>query len=101
MVLQVGADARQVILDTLPDGWSPDGKRILDFGAGAGKVLRHLLDEAHARAELERPVRDDTALLAHGVLTPRLRAEARLAAVEELLLPCANALTSGSFAAAA
>ena len=40
-----GADARQVVLDTLPDGWSPDGKRILDFGAGAGKVLRHLLDD--------------------------------------------------------
>lgn len=54
-----------------------------------------------ARAALEEPVRDDRALLAHGMLTPQLRAEARLAAVEELLLPCAQALTSRAFAAAA
>ncbi len=49
---QLGAEARQVILDTLPDDWSPKGKRILDFGAGAGKVLRHLVDD-WSDAELE------------------------------------------------
>ncbi|MDQ3588155.1 MAG: class I SAM-dependent methyltransferase [Actinomycetota bacterium] len=43
--LQLGADARQVVLNTLPDDWSPDGRRVLDFGAGAGKVLRHLLED--------------------------------------------------------
>jgi hypothetical protein len=46
-----------------------------------------------ARAELARPARaEDAALLAHGILTPRLRAEAKLAALDELLLPCARAL---------
>lgn len=50
--LQLGADAREVILETLPSDWSPQGKRVLDFGAGAGKVLRHLIDDWSA-AELD------------------------------------------------
>jgi SAM-dependent methyltransferase len=49
--LSLGADAREVILQTLPGDWKPDGKRVLDFGAGAGKVLRHLIDDWSA-AEL-------------------------------------------------
>ncbi len=43
--LQLGRDARRVVLDTLPEDWSPSGKRVLDFGSGAGKVLRHLLED--------------------------------------------------------
>jgi hypothetical protein len=54
-----------------------------------------------ARADLEKPELHGGTLLAHGMLTPRLRAEARLAAVEELLLPCAEALTSLPVARAA
>ncbi len=32
----------------LPDEWSFDGKRILDFGSGAGRTLRHFHTEAAA-----------------------------------------------------
>lgn len=59
-------------------------------------------DEPGGGAELAKPARaEDELLLAHGILTPRLRAEAKLAAVEELLLPCASALAPRPFVAAA
>jgi SAM-dependent methyltransferase len=41
-----GMALRRAILDVLPDGWSFEGKRVLDFGCGAGRVLRHFLSEA-------------------------------------------------------
>jgi SAM-dependent methyltransferase len=42
---EVGRDASRVILETLPEGWALEGKRVLDFGSGPGKVLRHLVPE--------------------------------------------------------
>jgi SAM-dependent methyltransferase len=50
--VELGEHARQTILETLPGDWSPEGKRILDFGVGSGKVLRHLLDD-WSEADLE------------------------------------------------
>jgi SAM-dependent methyltransferase len=48
----VGAQLRSVVDEALPDGWDWAGKRILDFGAGSGRTLRHFADEAvHARFE--------------------------------------------------
>jgi SAM-dependent methyltransferase len=47
----VGRDSRTTILDLLGDGWSFQGKRVLDFGCGSGKVMRHFLPEA-AECEL-------------------------------------------------
>jgi SAM-dependent methyltransferase len=41
-----GLDIRSQILELLPRGWSFQGKRVLDFGCGAGRTLRHFLDEA-------------------------------------------------------
>jgi SAM-dependent methyltransferase len=47
----LGAETKAAILELLPDGWDFAGKRVLDFGCGAGRTLRHFLDEAE-RAEL-------------------------------------------------
>jgi SAM-dependent methyltransferase len=43
-----GAERKRAILDLLPEGYSLDGRRVLDFGCGSGRVLRHLLAEAEA-----------------------------------------------------
>jgi SAM-dependent methyltransferase len=41
-----GRAIREEILRLLPAGWSFEGKKVLDFGCGAGRVLVHFLDEA-------------------------------------------------------
>jgi SAM-dependent methyltransferase len=43
---QVGAKRREQILRMLPAGYELEGRRLLDFGCGAGRTLRHFLDEA-------------------------------------------------------
>jgi SAM-dependent methyltransferase len=43
---QLGAETKSVLLSLLPDDWSFAGKRVLDFGCGAGRTLRHFLAEA-------------------------------------------------------
>ena len=43
---QMGAETKEALLRLLPDDWSFDGKRVLDFGCGAGRTLRHFLSEA-------------------------------------------------------
>jgi SAM-dependent methyltransferase len=43
---RLGAETKAALLDLLPDSWSFEGKRVLDFGCGAGRTLRHFLDEA-------------------------------------------------------
>jgi SAM-dependent methyltransferase len=42
----LGAETKAALLALLPDGWSFDGRRVLDFGCGAGRTLRHFLAEA-------------------------------------------------------
>lgn len=46
-----GRRARDTIVDLLPPDWSWEGKRVLDFGCGPGRVLRQFLPEAD-RAKL-------------------------------------------------
>jgi SAM-dependent methyltransferase len=43
-----GAYAREQLLALLPDDFTLEGKRVLDFGCGAGRTLRHFLAEAEA-----------------------------------------------------
>lgn len=43
---QVGGETREQILRMLPAGYELEGRRLLDFGCGAGRTLRHFLDEA-------------------------------------------------------
>lgn len=47
----LGAETKQALLDLLPDDWSFDGRRMLDFGCGAGRTLRHFVAEAQDAAE--------------------------------------------------
>ena len=48
---RLGDEARAAIIDLLPDDFSFSGKRVLDFGCGAGRTLRHFLPEANGDAE--------------------------------------------------
>jgi SAM-dependent methyltransferase len=43
---KLGPETKTAIVDLLPDNWSFEGKRILDFGCGPGRTLRHFLSEA-------------------------------------------------------
>jgi SAM-dependent methyltransferase len=43
---RLGAEQKAALLGLLPDDWGFRGKRILDFGCGAGRTLRQFLDEA-------------------------------------------------------
>jgi SAM-dependent methyltransferase len=39
---------KRAIVECLPDGYSFDGRRVLDFGCGAGRVVRQFLPEAES-----------------------------------------------------
>jgi SAM-dependent methyltransferase len=68
---QAGANGRQQILRMLPAGYELEGRRLLDFGCGAGRTLRHFLDEADT-AEIWGCDIDDEAIdwLQHNLCPP-------------------------------
>jgi SAM-dependent methyltransferase len=43
---ELGRHAHDSIVDLLPSDWSFHNKRVLDFGCGAGRTLRHFTQEA-------------------------------------------------------
>jgi SAM-dependent methyltransferase len=45
---RVGAACREQILRMLPAGYELEGRRLLDFGCGAGRTLRHFLDKSES-----------------------------------------------------
>ena len=47
----LGPETRTALLDLLPEDFSFDGSRVMDFGCGAGRTLRHFKSEAE-RAEI-------------------------------------------------
>jgi SAM-dependent methyltransferase len=42
----LGRETRDQVVSMLPSDWSFEGKRVLDFGCGAGRTLRHFLPDA-------------------------------------------------------
>jgi SAM-dependent methyltransferase len=44
--LKQGRYSREAIERVIPQGWTWEGKRVLDFGCGAGRAIRHFLDLA-------------------------------------------------------
>jgi SAM-dependent methyltransferase len=54
-----GHRLRDEIVSLLPQDWEWDSKRVLDFGCGAGRILRHFLDEAEVAefhgSDIDRP----------------------------------------------
>lgn len=44
--VEVGRRARARIDELAPSGWTWEGRRVLDFGCGAARTLRHFLPEA-------------------------------------------------------
>jgi SAM-dependent methyltransferase len=44
--IAIGERMHDEIVGALPDGWEFDGRRVLDFGCGAGRLLRQFLSEA-------------------------------------------------------
>ena len=45
---RLGPETKDAIVDLLPADWSWEGKRMLDFGSGPGRTLRHFLPEAES-----------------------------------------------------
>jgi SAM-dependent methyltransferase len=46
--MQIGPETKDAIVGLLPDGWSFEGKRVLDFGSGPGRTLKEFVPEARA-----------------------------------------------------
>ena len=69
----VGLHSRARLERLLPAEWSWDGKRILDFGCGAGRTLRHFLPETERADFYGCDIDEPSIAWAEGHLSPRVR----------------------------
>jgi SAM-dependent methyltransferase len=57
--LELGAQTKRQIVRLLPSDWTWHGRRVLDFGCGAGRTLRHFAREAQVAefwgCDIDRP----------------------------------------------
>jgi SAM-dependent methyltransferase len=70
---RLGRAHRQMILDLLPDDWSFEGRRVLDFGCGAGAVARQFLGEAEVADLYACDVHEPSIAWLQGHLAPPLK----------------------------
>ncbi len=70
-----GAEAREAILGLLPQDWSFAGKRVLDFGCGAGRTLRHFLDAARVAQVWGTDLDAESVAWLNGHLSPPLHVQ--------------------------
>lgn len=56
---RTGRAHRELIEESMPEGWNWEGKRVLDFGCGVGRVIRQFAPEAEQAefwgCDLDRP----------------------------------------------
>jgi SAM-dependent methyltransferase len=70
---QLGAETKSALEGILPSGWSFAGKRVLDFGCGAGRTLRHFLPEAEKGEFWGADIDEASIEWLRGALCPPLR----------------------------
>lgn len=69
---KLGPETRTAIDELLPADWTFDGKRVMDFGCGAGRTLKHFLAEAE-HGEFWGVDIDETSIeLLHDTVSPPL-----------------------------
>jgi len=68
-----GRAPKAAIIDALPEGYSFEGRRVLDFGCGAGRVLREFLPEAASGEFWGCDLHAPTIAWLRGHLSPPLR----------------------------
>jgi SAM-dependent methyltransferase len=69
----LGEALRRGIVDLLPPDWSWDGRRVLDFGCGAGRTLRHFMRETAVAEFWGCDIDDASIAWLQGNLSPPLR----------------------------
>lgn len=84
---ELGRRARKDILAALPADWTFAGKRVLDFGCGAGRTLRHFMAEATVAELWGSDIDADSIEWLHRHLSPPLRV---LSNAERPPLDCAD-----------
>jgi len=56
---EIGAQTKRALVSLLPEDWSFENRRVLDFGCGVGRTLRHFMTEAEGAemwgADIDKP----------------------------------------------